>query len=395
MRYPTKKLGEVLEKIVGGGTPSKSNPTYWNGDIPWASVKDLKDGVFALKKTRDSITEEGLKNSSANLIPKGVIVISTRMGLGRVVKTEISTAINQDLKALFPKRELDVDYLLIFLRAKARDIVEKGSGATVFGIRLEHLKDIEIPIPSIEEQKKIVARLEKQLAKIKEAKRLRAEADATTQSLLSTELHKIFEENRRIFKFIDLGSVAHFVRGPFGGSLRKDIFVQSGYAVYEQGNVIKNNLTRFRYFIDENKFFEMDRFSIQAKDILMSCSGTIGRLAVIPNQYEKGIINQALLKITPKSEVSTEYLVYALQDYISLHLAKHTTGSAIKNIVAVSLLKKIRVPLPPLEEQKKIVARLDALSEKIRKLREYQKSVRTDLDRLEQSVLHQAFSANE
>lgn len=93
------KLGEALEKIVGGGTPSKSEPKYWNGNIPWASVKDMSDGVYRLSST-DHITELGLQNSSTNLIPKGTVIISTRMGLGRCFRADKEVSINQDLKAL-------------------------------------------------------------------------------------------------------------------------------------------------------------------------------------------------------------------------------------------------------------------------------------------------------
>ena len=159
-KWEEKELGDVLEKIIGGGTPSKSNPMYWNGKIPWASVKDVKDGEYHLTETRDFITEEGLENSSARLISKGTIIISTRMGLGRVVKTDIDVAINQDLKALFPKKQVDCDFLTWFLVSKAKEIEAAGMGATVSGIRLEYLQKIKIFLPPVTEQKKIVARLD-------------------------------------------------------------------------------------------------------------------------------------------------------------------------------------------------------------------------------------------
>ena len=74
----------------------------------------------------------------------------------------------------------------------------------------------------------------------------------------------------------------------------------------------------------------MKRFAVRSSDILMSCSGTIGKFVIIQNQYTEGIINQALLKITPANEILVDYLKYLLKDYISEHIAKHTKGSAIK-----------------------------------------------------------------
>jgi type I restriction enzyme S subunit len=149
-------LKDILSKIIGGGTPSKSKPEYWNGSIPWASVKDMKDGVYKLYKTVDSITEIGLKNSSSNLITKGNVIISTRMGLGRCFISSINVAINQDLKALIPKQNLiDTKYLLWLMASLSAEIQLLGTGTTVKGITIETLNNISIILPPLSEQKAI------------------------------------------------------------------------------------------------------------------------------------------------------------------------------------------------------------------------------------------------
>ena len=158
--WEEKEMGDVLEKIVGGGTPSKAIPEYWNGDIPWASVKDLKEGQQLIEKTKDFITQEGLENSSANLIPKGALIISTRMGLGRVAKNTIDMAINQDLKALFPKKVINIDFLILVLLTKSQEIISGGKGATVSGVTLDFFRKIKILVPPLAEQQKIVTRLD-------------------------------------------------------------------------------------------------------------------------------------------------------------------------------------------------------------------------------------------
>jgi len=149
-------LGNVVEKIVGGGTPSKKIDSYWNGKIPWASVKDLSDGEFHLSKTKDWITKEGLVNSSSNLVKKGTVILPTRMGLGRVVRAEIDVAINQDLKALYPNSNLiDTDYFLWLLVQLGEKIKSLGIGATVSGVRLTELKSIQLLLPDIKDQIRI------------------------------------------------------------------------------------------------------------------------------------------------------------------------------------------------------------------------------------------------
>ena len=85
------KIKDVLDKIIGGGTPSMEIPTYWDGDIFWCSVKDMSGDRFKLSETKDKITPEGLNNSSTNLIPKNTVITSTRMGLGKAFINEVAT----------------------------------------------------------------------------------------------------------------------------------------------------------------------------------------------------------------------------------------------------------------------------------------------------------------
>ena len=190
--WEEKVMGDVLEKIVGGGTPSKSRNDYWGGKIPWASVKDIKEGEMFLQKTKDFITKEGLDNSSSNLISAGTLIISTRMGLGRIVKTEIDVAINQDLKAIFPKKELNVDYLFWFYKSKSKEIIEKGSGATVSGVRLEQIKNLIIPLPPLPEQQKIVKYLDSLSEKVRKIQALQSETEKELKLLEKGILNEAF-----------------------------------------------------------------------------------------------------------------------------------------------------------------------------------------------------------
>ena len=102
-------LGDLCE-FVGGGTPSKAIPSYWNGDIPWATVKDFGDRDF-LDATRDSITIEGLENSSARIAHPGQVLLITRMSVGRTVISNITTAINQDLKIVRPYVDIPSEFI--------------------------------------------------------------------------------------------------------------------------------------------------------------------------------------------------------------------------------------------------------------------------------------------
>lgn len=149
------KLGDVLDKIIGGGTPSKNNQAYWNGNIPWCSVKDMSDDKFLVSSTEDTISDIGLKNSATNLISKGTVVTATRMGLGRAFIAGCDMAINQDLKALIPNSKIDNNFLLWLIIANRETLNNLGTGATVKGIRLETLRGIKINLPPLPTQRKI------------------------------------------------------------------------------------------------------------------------------------------------------------------------------------------------------------------------------------------------
>lgn len=154
IEYP---LGEYIS-LFGGGTPSKDKSEFWNGGIPWASVKDLVNR--RLTSTQDSISTLGLANSASKLVKAGSIIIATRMAVGRVAITDIDVAINQDLKAITCSERLDSKYLFYFLLSQEGNLNKLASGATVKGIKTNHILDMKIPLLPIIEQQKIAAILD-------------------------------------------------------------------------------------------------------------------------------------------------------------------------------------------------------------------------------------------
>ena len=148
--WEVKRLEDAVERIVGGGTPSRSVPAYWGNELPWVTVKDF--ATFDPYKTQESITRVGLSNSAANLIPAGTLITSTRMALGRAVIYEVDVAINQDLKALFLKPGSSVRFLLYWLEFNAQKIEGLGSGSTVKGISVAELRGLPFPFISNAEQ---------------------------------------------------------------------------------------------------------------------------------------------------------------------------------------------------------------------------------------------------
>lgn len=164
----------------------------------------------------------------------------------------------------------------------------------------------------------------------------------------------------------EFGELCKFTRGPFGGTLKKEIFVKDGYAVYEQSHAIYENFDSFRYYITEEKFNELKRFSVLPDDIIMSCSGTMGKFAIVPNESRKGVINQALLKLTVKKGNDLRFIKGTLELPINQEkLLSQSAGGAIKNVVSVDKIKEIGLNIPSLQEQKKIADCLSSIYELI------------------------------
>lgn len=171
-------------------------------------------------------------------------------------------------------------------------------------------------------------------------------------------------------KLEDLTIKGGLVRGPFGGALKKEIFKSSGFKVYEQRNAIHGTIELGDYYIDENKFQKLKRFSVNEGDFIVSCSGTIGRIFKIPEGAPRGVINQALLKITiDKDVVLPEYFhQYFKWDRFQSEVIDNTQGGAMQNLVGMDIFRSTKLQIPETPEQERIVGVLGVWDEYIEKL---------------------------
>ncbi|EAL4061135.1 restriction endonuclease subunit S [Campylobacter jejuni] len=183
-------------------------------------------------------------------------------------------------------------------------------------------------------------------------------------------------------------------RGPFGSALKKSFFVEKGIRIFEQYNPINNDPHWKRYFISHEKFQELEAFKATEGDLLISCSGTLGKIVELPKDTEMGIINQALLKIRLNNiKILNSYFIYYFNSPIMQEkILESTLGSAIKNIASVKILKQIEIPLPPLKEQERIVGILDFAFSKIDENIKKAKENLANIDELMQSALQKAFN---
>ena len=284
-------------------------------------------------------------------------------------------------------------YLETVILGKNDEIYSLGRGAAQKNLDMARFRELEISYPkSLEEQKRIVKILDEKFAQLEKIKTNAQTNLQNAKDLFLSQLTKAFSNTTWEKK--KMGDIFEMVRGPFGGSLKKECFKPEGYPVYEQQNAIYSKFT-FRYFIDESKYKEMVRFTVKPGDFIMSCSGTMGKVSIVPESAPIGIINQALLKMTPIKNFDSLYIKYYMDTPSFMEsLLKDAQGAAIQNVASVKMLKEIEIPLPPLHEQKRIVKGLDTLSEKVRQLQEIYTKQIANCDELKQAYLQKAFEAS-
>lgn len=327
---------------------------------------------------------------------------------------------------------LDNSFLMYFVNFQ--DVSRYISGSTREKLNQRLLKSVEIPLPPLPEQQKIAEILEtvdnvieKTDAIIEKYKRIKQGLmqDLLTRGIIEnyelgimnygSELRKhesgimndrlgvvsheseignweLRDERKHKFKDSPLGKIPEewevvsleevalpngIVRGPFGGMLKKEIFVSRGYKVYEQGNAIYKSVNLGHYSIDAKKYKQMLRFAVKPKDFIISCSGTIGKIFMIPDNFKKGIINQALLKITiDNKKFNHKFFEYFFEwERFQDKIIDYTQGGAMPNLIGINEFKKVSFPKPPLPEQRRIASILSQVDEVIEKEQKYKEKL--------------------
>jgi len=179
-----------------------------------------------------------------------------------------------------------------------------------------------------------------------------------------------------------------YIRGPFGSALRRPELKSEGIPVYEQENAIYNN-REFRYFLDNEKFLKLSRFAVEENDLIISCSGTFGKVSIIRKEDPKGIISQALLILRPNTnKINALYLKYFFtSDQGFNSIASRSLGSVQINIAKRGIIERIELPLPPLTEQRAIAKILSDLDAKI----ELNSQINKNLEQIVQVIFKRWF----
>ena len=435
-------LEEVLDGIIGGGTPSKANPKYWVGSIPWLTVKDMR--TRRPEDAIDHISMEAVRDSATNIISAGTVIIATRIGLGKVIRVPYDAAINQDLKALVAKPGLEKGYLEYWILSIADYLESIGSGTTVKGIRLEQLRSLPFPLAPLKEQKLIVTEIEKQFSRLDEAvanlKRVKASLKRYKASVLKaavegtlTEVwrrqHPEIETASKLLERILAERRAKWNgRGKYKEPAKPDTnnlpllpekwtwasvdqltsHITSGSRdwtrYYGRGSgtfILAQNVRLMRLDLSERQAVdppkndaETARTRVSIGDILVTIVGAkTGEVCRIPKELVDHFVCQSVALLRP--------LVPASAKFIELYLASPENGQAQwkqyiygqgRPHLSFEQLKMTAIALPPLVEQQQAVAEVERRLSVIEELEAAVEANLTRADHLRQAILQRAFS---
>jgi len=343
--------------IIGGGTPTKNNRSYWGGNINWASVKDIKSQY--LTKTEDKITEEGVANSNTKIASEGDLVLVTRISPGNVSIVKSNTAINQDLKILKLFGGINPSFAYFLLSSNMQKFIKLSSGTTVKGLKINDLTKIKIPLPPLKEQQRIVSKIDSLFSELEHAEKRLQKAIQQLKVYRHALLKSTFEcqatkELKKYTELITKGASPKWQGINYTLDEKQVLFVTSE-------NVQNNFIDLEKKKFVEREFNEKQKRSIlQNGDVLINIVGaSIGRAAIF-SLNTRANINQAVSLIRLKRGLEQKFLSYFLNSPIANEYYQSRIVDVARANLSLKDISEIPIPIITLVEQREIIAELES-----------------------------------
>ena len=385
--WEIKKMSDVV--IWGsGGTPKATEAAYYeNGTIPWLVIGDLNDGV--VNSSASKITELGLKNSSAKLIPPGTLLVAMYGSIGKLGITGIECCTNQAIAFAKELHGVTTQYMFYYMVLIKAKLISMGKGGTQKNISQAVLKSLDVIVPPLSEQKRIVSRIEE----------LFSQLDASVAKL------KTAKERLKVYR----QAVLKEAFSKFDGSIEKTIssvcenivdcphstpkWVQKGKLCLRTTNFKPGylNLSEKNYVSEETFCERISRLAPKPGDVLFSREGAIlGIACIIPDGLEV-CMGQRMMLLRPSEDLLNKYLMYYLNSPKARTLIIENVGGTASPHINVGDIKNFTIPIIPFAQQQSVVAEIES---RLSVCDNIEKTVGTALQQAEalrQSILKIAF----
>ena len=385
-----KKLGEVF-KTYAGGTPSKANKAnYINGTIPW-----LRSGEVCKKYITESelyISEEGLRNSSAKYYPINTVLIAmygaTAAQCG-ILKFEATS--NQAVCGVLPQKDFLPEFVYSYFVYIKDALAAQAQGGAQPNISQEKIKNVYFPCIPLSEQKLIVSRLDAAFSHIDELKVNAEKQLSEARALFQKSLAKAMEPKEG-WKEKKLIEITHDNCPISYGIVQQGDHIDGGMPVVRAVDMREKYITRENLKCTTQTISDSyKRTILRGDELLLSVRGTTGIISLATPELKGCNVNRGIVPLYFKDQINKDFLYYEMvSPLLQSVFAEKTTGSTLKQI-NIKDLRLIKLSLPPLSEQQRIVERLDALSAHVRELEENQKKIISECDALKQALLRKVF----
>jgi len=387
-----------LGEWSGGNTPSKANTDYWtNGTVPWVSPKDMK--VDEIVSSEDRVSEYALADGRVSLVPEDSVLVVTRSGILAhtlpVAITKLPVTINQDLKALTPKPGVSSKYVSHALRSASRRILDECSkhGTTVASIETNKLLDFAIPKVALDEQVRIVAEIEKQFSRLGEAVANLKRVSKKLKNYKGVNLTEATCVDRKIlptgWRWSTVGELAEVGTGATPKRDHADYWRSGTVPWVASAAVNKAIIKEPTELITELALKETNCRVYPPGTLLVAMYGEGKTRGTCAELGIAAATNQALAAIQVPAKIRP-YLKLVLQ--ASYERTRRIASGGVQPNLNLSHIRSIRVPLPPVEDQRRIVEDLDRrLSVVDEVAAEIDANIRR-ADRVRQAVLRRAFA---
>lgn len=354
-------------KIVSGSTPKTSKKNYWNGDIPWVTPKDLSslEGKY-IEKTAQQITEEGYNSCSTTFVPPNSVLLSSRAPIGYVAINTVTMCTNQGFKSLVPDPDvLDANYLYYWLKKNKLYLQSLGNGATFKEVSKSIIAKVEIPIPSLSEQKRIAAILDKAEALRDKRKKSIAKLDELLQSVF-LDMFGDPITNPKGWDIVELEELLDFITSGSRGWAKYysdigDTFIR--IQNLQNGQLNLNEIA----FVNPPKSAEAKRTKVQSGDVLVSITADLGRVGVVPQSIGDAYVNQHIAILRVK-EIQPSFLAFYLASSGGKAQFNRLNRQGVKAGLNFDDLRKLKILIPPISLQNEFVQFQDKLMQNSKKL---------------------------
>ena len=388
-RYTISEIGD----IISGATPKTNVLTNFGGEIPWLTPADLSGYTEKyISHGARNLTQQGYDSCSTHLIPAGTVLLSSRAPIGYVAiaKNEICT--NQGFKSIVPKAFVNSEFLYYQLKSLKNTLQNLGSGTTFKELSAKKLATVQVVIPSLEEQERIVFKIEELFSKL----------DASVAEL-QTAKEKLKVYRQAVLKeaftgftqkgLVEISEIVEDIRiGPFGTMLHKADYVSGGVPVINPQHIKKLSIIPSeKVTVSQEKYVELAPYQLKENDIIMGRRGEMGRAAAI-TKVEAGWIcgtGSILFRLKPEYDATFYSQILSSPDAVH-YLEDHATGTTMKNLNE-SIVKHIPVPKVTRQMQEEIVSKSEEKTSICDSIEQTIDASLQQAEALRQSILKQAF----